>query len=193
IVPGLLIGALTFGHLPTVFIPAGPMESGMSNDEKSRIRQLYSEGKVGRAELLESEAKSYHSPGTCTFYGTANSNQMLMEIMGLHLPGSSFVAPDTPLRDALTAEAVRRVPALRRPGGPHLAIGHIVDEKSIINGVIGLHATGGSTNHLLHLVAIARAAGVELRWDDFDALSSVIPLLARVYPNGYADVNQFHD
>ena len=193
IVPGLLIGALTFGHLPAVFVPAGPMPSGMPNDEKSRIRQLYMEGKVGRAELLEAEAKSYHSPGTCTFYGTANSNQMLMEIMGLHLPGASFTAPDTPLRDALTAEVVRRVNTLSALGENFLPIGHIIDERAIINGVIGLHATGGSTNHLLHLVAIAHAAGIQLRWDDFDALSGVIPLLARVYPNGYADVNQFHD
>jgi len=193
IVPGLLIGALSFGHLPGIFIPSGPMPSGITNEQKSKVRQAFAEGKAGRAELLEAEAAAYHAPGTCTFYGTANSNQMLMEIMGLHLPGSSFVAPDTPLRDALTAEAVRRVAALSQPGERHLPIGHIVDEKSVINGVIGLHATGGSTNHLLHLVAIARAAGVELRWDDFDALSSVIPLLARVYPNGYADVNQFHD
>jgi phosphogluconate dehydratase len=193
IVPGLLIGALSFGHLPGIFIPSGPMPSGITNEQKSKVRQAFAEGKAGRAELLEAEAAAYHAPGTCTFYGTANSNQMLMEIMGLHLPGSSFVAPETPLRDALTAEAVRRVATLSQPGEQHLPIGHIVDEKSIINGVIGLHATGGSTNHLLHLVAIARAAGVELRWDDFDALSSVIPLLARVYPNGYADVNQFHE
>ncbi|HEY1589233.1 MAG TPA: dihydroxy-acid dehydratase, partial [Rhodanobacter sp.] len=159
----------------------------------SKVRQLYSEGKVGRAELLESESKSYHSAGTCTFYGTANSNQMLMEIMGLHLPGASFTAPDTPLRDALTADVVHRIGALSAPGEHRLPIGHIIDERAIINGVIGLHATGGSTNHLLHLVAIAHAAGIALRWDDFDALSGVIPLLARVYPNGYADVNQFHE
>jgi phosphogluconate dehydratase len=192
IVPGLVIGALAFGHLPAVFIPAGPMTSGITNDEKSRIRNLYAEGKIGRAELLESESRSYHGPGTCTFYGTANSNQMLMEIMGLHLPGASFEAPDTPLRDALTADIVRRVNALGALGDNYLPIGHIIDERAIINGVIGLHATGGSTNHLLHLVAIAHAAGIQLRWDDFDALSGVIPLLARVYPNGYADVNQFH-
>ena len=193
IVPGLLIGALSFGHLPGIFIPSGPMPSGISNEQKSKVRQAYAEGKANRAELLEAEAASYHSPGTCTFYGTANSNQMLMEIMGLHLPGASFVAPNTLLRDALTAHAVHRVAQLSQPGEQHLPIGHIVDEKSIVNGVIGLHATGGSTNHLLHLVAIARAAGIELRWDDFDALSSVIPLLARVYPNGYADVNHFHE
>ncbi|MFC4525059.1 phosphogluconate dehydratase [Dyella halodurans] len=193
IVPGLLIGALSFGHLPGIFIPSGPMPSGISNEEKSKVRQAYAEGKATRAELLEAEAAAYHAAGTCTFYGTANSNQMLMEIMGLHLPGASFVAPDTPLRDALTREAVHRVAELSEPGSSHLPLGHIIDERAIINGVIGLHATGGSTNHLLHLVAIARAAGVELRWDDFDALSSVIPLLARVYPNGYADVNQFHE
>ncbi|WP_333678789.1 phosphogluconate dehydratase [Dyella sp.] len=192
IVPGLLIGALSFGHLPGVFVPSGPMPSGISNDEKSKVRQAYTEGKASRDELLEAEAASYHAPGTCTFYGTANSNQMLMEIMGLHLPGSSFVAPDTLLRDALTAEAVRRCAALGK-AGEHLPIGHIVDERAIVNGVIGLHATGGSTNHLLHLVAIAQAAGIALRWEDFDALSSVVPLLARVYPNGYADVNHFHD
>ena len=192
IVPGLLIGALSFGHLPGVFIPSGPMPSGISNEQKSKVRQAFAEGKANRAELLEAEAGSYHAPGTCTFYGTANSNQMLMEIMGLHLPGASFVAPDTPLRDALTAEAVRRCAALGK-SGENLPIGLIVDERAIINGVIGLHATGGSTNHLLHLVAIAQAAGIALRWEDFDALSSVIPLLARVYPNGYADVNQFHE
>ncbi|MFC5742308.1 phosphogluconate dehydratase [Dyella tabacisoli] len=192
IVPGLLIGALSFGHLPGIFVPSGPMPSGITNEAKSKVRQAYAEGKADRAELLEAEAAAYHAPGTCTFYGTANSNQMLMEIMGLHLPGSSFVAPDTPLREALTVEAVRRVAALSEVGAGHLPLGHIIDERAIVNGVIGLHATGGSTNHLLHLVAIARAAGIELRWDDFDALSSVIPLLARVYPNGYADVNQFH-
>ena len=192
IVPGLLIGALSFGHLPGVFVPSGPMPSGISNEQKSKVRQAYTEGKASRDELLEAEAASYHSPGTCTFYGTANSNQMLMEIMGLHLPGSSFVAPDTLLRDALTAEAVRRCAALGK-AGEHVPIGHIVDERAIVNGVIGLHATGGSTNHLLHLVAIAQAAGIALRWEDFDALSSVAPLLARVYPNGYADVNHFHE
>lgn len=192
IVPGLLIGALSFGHLPGVFVPSGPMPSGISNEQKSKVRQAYTEGKASREELLEAEAASYHSAGTCTFYGTANSNQMLMEIMGLHLPGSSFVAPETPLRDALTAEAVRRCAALGK-AGEHLPIGHIVDERAIVNGVVGLHATGGSTNHLLHLVAIAQAAGIALRWEDFDALSSVAPLLARVYPNGYADVNHFHE
>ena len=192
IVPGLLIAALTFGHLPAVFVPAGPMPSGISNDEKSRIRQLYAEGKATRAELLDVEAKSYHSPGTCTFYGTANSNQMLMEIMGLHLPGASFVNPGTPLRDALTNEAVQRAAAMTALGDDYRPVAHIIDERAIVNGVIGLHATGGSTNHLLHLVAIARAAGIDLRWDDFAQLSSAIPLLARVYPNGSADVNHFH-
>jgi phosphogluconate dehydratase len=193
IVPGLLIGALSFGHLPGVFIPSGPMPTGIGNEQKSKVRQAYAEGKAGREELLEAEAASYHTVGTCTFYGTANSNQMLMEIMGLHLPGASFVAPNTPLRDALTVAAVQRAAAMSALGETYLPIGRIVDERAIVNGVIGLHATGGSTNHLLHLVAIARAAGIELRWDDFDALSAVVPLLARVYPNGYADVNQFHD
>lgn len=192
IVPGLLIGALSFGHLPGAFVPSGPMPSGIPNEEKSKVRQAWAEGKASKDELMEVEAASYHAAGTCTFYGTANSNQMLMEIMGMHLPGASFEAPDTPLRDALTAEVVRRVAANSSLGEHYLPVGHIIDERAIINGVIGLHATGGSTNHLLHLVAIAHAAGIQLRWDDFDALSGVIPLLARVYPNGYADVNQFH-
>src|SRR5690349_14010060 len=192
IVPGLLIGALAFGHLPAVFVPAGPMPSGIPNDEKARVRQLYSEGKVGRAELLESEAKSYHSAGTCTFYGTANSNQMLMEIMGLHLPGASFVNPNTPLRDALTREATRRALSLTAEGNDYTPIGHIVDEKAIVNGMVGLLATGGSTNHTLHLVAIAQAAGLSVTWEDMSDLSDVVPLLARVYPNGIADVNHFH-
>ncbi|MEI7035301.1 phosphogluconate dehydratase [Fulvimonas yonginensis] len=192
IVPGLLIGALAFGHLPGAFIPSGSMPSGIPNEQKSKVRQAYAEGKATRAELLEVEAASYHSPGTCTFYGTANSNQMLMEIMGLQLPGSSFVTPDTPLRDALTRAAVERVVALARPE-TRLPLGRILDERAVVNGVVGLHATGGSTNHLLHLVAMARAAGIQLNWDDFDALSAVVPLLARVYPNGYADVNHFHD
>ncbi|TAL82890.1 MAG: phosphogluconate dehydratase [Rhodanobacter sp.] len=192
IVPGLLIGALSFGHLPGAFVPSGPMPSGIPNEEKSKVRQAWADGKASKDELMEVEAASYHAPGTCTFYGTANSNQMLMEIMGLHLPGASFEAPDTPLRDALTAEVVRRVASNSALGEHYLPVGHIIDERAIINGVIGLHATGGSTNHLLHLVAIAQAAGIQLRWDDFDALSAVVPLLARVYPNGYADVNQFH-
>jgi phosphogluconate dehydratase len=192
IVPGLLIGALTFGHLPAVFVPAGPMPSGMPNDEKSKIRQLYMEGKVGRAELLEAESKSYHSAGTCTFYGTANSNQMLMEIMGLHLPGASFVNPGTPLRDALTREATKRALSLTAEGNDYTPVGHVIDEKSIVNGLVGLHATGGSTNHTMHLIAIAAAAGLHVTWDDMSDLSDATPLLARVYPNGVADVNHFH-
>lgn len=192
IVPGLVIGALAFGHLPAVFVPSGPMPSGISNDEKSRVRQLYAEGKVGREELLESEAASYHSPGTCTFYGTANSNQMLMEIMGLHLPGASFVPPNTPLRDALTTAAVRQSLAITRSGNGYAPIGKILDEKAFVNGIVGLNATGGSTNHAIHLVAMAKAAGITLTWDDFDRLSAATPLLCRIYPNGSADVNHFH-
>ena len=191
IVPGLLIGALSFGHLPTVFIPAGPMPSGLPNEQKSAVRQRYAEGKASRDELLDAEAASYHSPGTCTFYGTANSNQMLMEIMGLHLPGASFVNPGTALRSALTEAATERVLQLTSIGRQYRPLAHVIDERSLINAVVGLHATGGSTNHLLHLVAIARAAGIELRWEDFDALSAIVPLLARVYPNGKADVNHF--
>ncbi|MAA97471.1 MAG: phosphogluconate dehydratase [Stappia sp.] len=192
IVPGLMIAALSFGHLPTVFVPAGPMTSGLSNDEKAKTRQLYAEGKIGRAELLESESKSYHSPGTCTFYGTANSNQMLMEIMGLHLPGASFVNPNTPLRDALTKEAARRALSLSALGNAYAPVGEIIDEKAIVNGVVGLHATGGSTNHTMHLVAIAASAGIRLTWEDISDLSEVVPLIARIYPNGLADVNHFH-
>ncbi|MEX1828464.1 phosphogluconate dehydratase [Luteibacter sp. CQ10] len=193
IVPGMMIGALSFGHLASAFVPSGPMPSGIPNEEKSKVRQAFAAGKATRAELLEAEARSYHGAGTCTFYGTANSNQMLMEIMGVHLPGASFEAPDTPLRDALTAATVERVLATDWMGEHYLPLGRIIDERAVVNGVVGLHATGGSTNHLLHLVAIARAAGIDLRWDDFDALSSVVPLLARVYPNGYADVNHFHE
>src|SRR5215468_7834703 len=167
IVPGLLIGALAFGHLPGIFVPGGPMPSGIGNDEKAKVRQLYAEGKASREELLEAEARSYHAPGTCTFYGTANSNQMLMEIMGLHLPGATFVNPNTPLRDALTAEAARRAAAITALGSEYVPIADVIDERAIVNGVVGLHATGGSTNHLLHLIAIARAAGIELSWDDF--------------------------
>ncbi|SHM18573.1 phosphogluconate dehydratase [Roseibium suaedae] len=191
IVPGLTIAALSFGHLPAIFIPAGPMTTGISNDEKAKTRQLYAEGKVGRAELLESESKSYHGPGTCTFYGTANSNQMLMEIMGLHMPGASFVNPGTPLRDALTREAAQRALAITALGNEYTPAGEIINEKAIVNGVIGLHATGGSTNHTMHLVAMANAAGIKLTWDDISDLSDVVPLLARVYPNGKADVNHF--
>jgi phosphogluconate dehydratase len=192
IVPGLAIAALTFGHLPAVFIPAGPMTSGLPNDEKSRVRQLFAEGKVGREALLEAESKSYHGPGTCTFYGTANSNQMLMEIMGFHTPGSSFINPGTPLRDALTKEAAKRALAITALGNEFTPAGEMIDERSVVNGVIGLHATGGSTNHTLHLVAIARAAGIHLTWQDISDLSDAIPLLARVYPNGLADVNHFN-
>ncbi|MBN9475218.1 MAG: phosphogluconate dehydratase [Bordetella sp. SCN 67-23] len=193
IVPGLVIGALSFGHMPAVFIPAGPMTTGVGNDEKARTRQLYAEGKVGRAELLEAESQAYHGPGTCTFYGTANSNQMLMEFMGLHLPGTSFVNPHTPLREALTREAARHAVSLWHGGGRYTPLCEVLDEKAFVNGIVGLMATGGSTNHTLHLVAMARAAGIELNWDDFHALSEVVPLLARVYPNGKADVNGFHD
>ena len=192
IVPGLTIAALTFGHLPAVFIPAGPMTSGLPNDEKARVRQLFAEGKAGRAELLEAESKSYHGPGTCTFYGTANSNQMLMEIMGFHMPGASFINPGTPLRDALTKEAARRALAITAQGNEFTPAGEMIDERSIVNGVVGLHATGGSTNHTLHLLAMARAAGIVLTWKDISDLSDVVPLLARVYPNGLADVNHFH-
>ncbi|KAA1185952.1 phosphogluconate dehydratase [Rhizobium tropici] len=192
IVPGLVIAALSFGHLPAVFIPAGPMTSGLPNDEKSRVRQLYAEGKVGRAELLEAESKSYHGPGTCTFYGTANSNQMLMEIMGFHMPGASFVNPGTPLREALTREATKRALAITAMGNEFTPAGEMIDERSIVNGVVGLHATGGSTNHTMHIVAMARAAGIVLTWQDISELSDIIPLLARVYPNGLADVNHFH-
>lgn len=191
IVPGLLIAALTFGHLPAVFVPAGPMTSGIPNDEKARIRQLYAEGKVGRAELLEAESRSYHGPGTCTFYGTANSNQMLMEIMGLHTPGASFVNPGTPLREALTREAARRALAITALGNDYTPVGRMIDERSIVNGVIGLHATGGSTNHTIHLIAMAAAGGIQLTWQDISDLSDAVPLLARVYPNGLADVNHF--
>ena len=196
IVPGLLMGALQFGHLPTVFVPAGPMTSGLSNDEKAKVRQQYAKGEVSRDALLEAESQAYHGAGTCTFYGTANSNQMLMEIMGLHLPGSSFINPGTPLRAALTTEAVRR--AVVNTGlvdGGHSqtanTLADVVTEKSIVNGMVGLLATGGSTNHTLHLVAMARAAGVHIDWTDFAELSATVPLLARVYPNGKADVNHF--
>jgi phosphogluconate dehydratase len=192
IVPGLLIGALAFGHLPTIFVPAGPMPTGIPNKEKARIRQLFAEGKVGRDALLESEIGSYHSAGTCTFYGTANSNQMLMEVMGLHLPGSAFVTPNTPLRDALTAAAAKRLASITSLGKEYIPLGQVIDERAIVNGIVGLLATGGSTNHTLHLVAIARAAGIIIDWNDFSELSEVVPLLARIYPNGAADVNHFH-
>ncbi len=189
IVPGLVMGALTYGHLPFVFVPAGPMTSGLPNAEKSQVRQLYAEGKLGRADLLAAEAASYHGPGTCTFYGTANSNQMLMEIMGLHLPGASFPNPGSALRDAFTRAAGGLAVELARAG--HAPVGRVLDERAFVNGIVGLLATGGSTNHTIHLVAMARAAGIVLRWDDFDALSAAVPQLTRIYPNGSADVNHF--
>jgi phosphogluconate dehydratase len=193
IVPGLFMGAVQFGHLSTIFVPAGPMTSGLSNDAKAKVRQQYAQGLVDREALLESEAQAYHSPGTCTFFGTANSNQMLMEIMGLHLPGSSFVNPGTELRQALTEAALARALAnTGRTGQAAVCMADIVSERSVVNGIVGLLATGGSTNHTIHLVAMARAAGVLIDWDDFAELSAVVPLLARVYPNGSADVNHFH-
>lgn len=191
IVPGLVIGALTFSHLPALFVPAGPMTSGLPNSEKARIRALYAEGKVGREELLAAESASYHGPGTCTFYGTANTNQMLMELMGFHLPGSAFVHPNTPLREALVKEAARRVAAVTNKGNAFIPVGRMIDEKSIVNGVVGLMATGGSTNLALHIIAMAAAAGVQLTLEDLDDISKATPLLARVYPNGSADVNHF--
>ncbi len=193
IVPGLLIGALRFGHLPALFIPSGPMPSGLNNKEKQRIRQLYAEGKVNREQLLEAESASYHDAGTCTFYGTANSNQMMMEVMGLHIPGAAFVNPTTKLRQLLTQSAVHRLTQIGYHGKDYRPLGLCVDEKAIVNAAVGLLATGGSTNHVIHLPAIARAAGIIIDWEDFDELSSVVPLIARVYPNGQADVNQFHE
>jgi len=192
IVPGLVIGALSFGHLPAVFIPAGPMPSGMNNDDKGKIRQLYAEGKVSREELLDAEARSYHAPGTCTFYGTANSNQMLMEIMGLHLPGTTFINPGSDLRDEITKAAAKQALSITALGNRYTPIGKLYDEKSVVNGVVGLLATGGSTNHTMHLIAMAAAAGIVLTWDDLAELSHAVPLLARVYPNGHDDVNHFH-
>ncbi|MBK1885748.1 phosphogluconate dehydratase [Marinobacter sp. DY40_1A1] len=193
IVPGLMIGALSFGCLPTILVPAGPMPSGLPNKEKQRIRQLYAEGKIGKEELLEAESKSYHSPGTCTFYGTANSNQLLVEVMGLHLPGAAFVHPNTPLRDQLTRAATEQVIRLSRPQGGELGLGDMVDEKSIVNALVALLVTGGSTNHTLHWVAIARAAGIIIDWDDYADLSSAVPSMTRIYPNGEEDVNTFHE
>ncbi|WP_024559031.1 phosphogluconate dehydratase [Franconibacter pulveris 1160] len=191
IVPGLVMAALSFGHLPAVFVPSGPMASGLPNKEKVRIRQLYAEGKVDRMALLESEAASYHAPGTCTFYGTANTNQMVVEFMGMQLPGSSFVPPDAPLREALTAAAARQVTRLTTNGNEGLPLGKMIDEKVVVNGIVALLATGGSTNHTMHLVAMARVAGIIINWDDFSELSDVVPLLARLYPNGPADINHF--
>ena len=190
IVPGLLIGALRFGHLPALLIPAGPMPSGLANREKQRVRQLFAEGKATKAELLAAEAASYHGAGTCTFYGTANSNQMMMELMGLHIPGAAFVNPGTPLRQALTRAAVHRVAALA--ASKSRPLGEVVDERAIVNAAIGLLATGGSTNHAIHIPAIARAAGIRIDWQDLDELSAAVPLIARVYPNGSGDVNDFH-
>ncbi|MEE7458102.1 phosphogluconate dehydratase [Methylorubrum populi] len=192
IVPGLIIGALRFGHLPVILIPAGPMPSGLANKEKQRIRQLYAEGKVGRAELLESESASYHGAGTCTFYGTANSNQMMMDVMGLHMPGASFINPGTRLRQAVTRSAIHRLTEIGWNGNDYRPLGRCIDEKAIINAIVGLLATGGSTNHAIHLPAMARAAGIVIDWEDFDRLSGVVPLVARVYPNGAGDVNHFH-
>ena len=191
IVPGLLIGALRFGHLPTILIPAGPMPSGLANKEKIRVRQLFAEGKVGEEELLEAESASYHGAGTCTFFGTANSNQMMMEMMGLHMPGSSFVNPGTKLRQELTRAAVHQVAGNGWDKENYRPLGHCIDEKAIVNAIVGLLATGGSTNHVIHLPAIARAAGIVIDWDDMDELSSVVPLIASIYPNGSGDVNHF--
>ncbi|MBT8472264.1 MAG: phosphogluconate dehydratase [Marinicaulis sp.] len=192
IVPGLFIGAARFGHLPILFLPAGPMRSGMTNDEKARIRQLYAEGKVDRDELMRAESESYHSPGTCTFYGTANSNQMMMEAMGLHIPGSAFVNPGTPLREAIVKKTARRVASTTALGDEYIPFCDVIGERAIVNAIVGLHATGGSTNHLIHLIAMARSCGVIIDWDDFSSLSDVTPLLSRIYPNGSADVNHFH-
>jgi phosphogluconate dehydratase len=192
IVPGLLIGVLSFGYLPAIFIPAGPMESGLKNKEKQRIRQLFAEGKIGREELLQAESDSYHSAGTCTFYGTANSNQVLLEALGLQLPGSSFVNPSDPMRQRLTIEACHQLTRITALGSDYRPVGEIVDERSIVNATVSLLASGGSTNHTMHLVAIARAAGIIVNWDDIAELSAVVPLLAKVYPNGEADVNHFH-
>jgi phosphogluconate dehydratase len=192
ILPGLLIGALRFGHLPAIFVPSGPMPSGLGNTEKQRVRQLYAEGKVGRDALLEAEEASYHSAGTCNFYGTANSNQMMMEVMGLHMPGAAFIQPGTRLRQEITRAAIHRLAAIGWNGGDYRPLGICVDEKAIINAAVGLLATGGSTNHAIHLPAIARAAGIRIDWEDFDRLSSAVPLIARIYPNGSADVNRFH-
>ncbi len=192
IVPGLVIAAATFGHLPAVFLPAGPMTSGIPNDQKSKVRQQFAAGEIGRDKLMEAEMASYHGPGTCTFYGTANTNQMLMEFMGLHLPGASFVNPGTPLRDALTVEGAKRALAISALGNQYTPVCDILDERAFVNGIVGLNATGGSTNLLIHLIAMARAAGILLDWEDFAELSDATPLMARVYPNGLADVNHFH-
>ena len=192
IVPGLVIAAATFGHVPTVFVPAGPMTSGLPNDEKSKIRQQFAQGEIGREELMRAEMASYHGPGTCTFYGTANTNQMLMEFMGLHLPGASFINPGTPLRDALTTASAQRALSITALGNDYRPVGQVLDERAFVNGIVGLMATGGSTNLVLHLPAMARAAGIHLALEDFAELSDAVPLMAKVYPNGLADVNHFH-
>jgi len=192
IVPGLMIAALRYGYLPQIFAPAGPMPSGITNPEKARVRQLFAEGKVGRKELLAAESASYHAPGTCTFYGTANTNQMLMEIMGMQLPGASFVHPNTPLRDAITAQTTRRAVAMTNMGKDFTPACNIIDEKAIVNGLVGLMATGGSTNLTIHLSAIARAAGIQINWDDYADISKAVPLICKIYPNGISDVNHFH-
>ncbi|TVP95598.1 MAG: phosphogluconate dehydratase [Roseinatronobacter sp.] len=192
IVPGLIIAAATFGHVPSVFIPAGPMTSGLPNDEKSKVRQQFAQGEIGRDDLMKAEMASYHGPGTCTFYGTANTNQMLMEFMGLHLPGASFVNPGTPLREALTVAATERALAITAQGNDYRPAGQVLDERAFVNGIVGLMATGGSTNLVLHLPAMARAAGIELALEDFAEISEAVPLMAKVYPNGLADVNHFH-
>lgn len=193
IVPGLLMGALRFGHLPTILIPSGPMPSGLPNSEKQRIRQLYAEGKVGKDKLMDAESESYHAAGTCTFYGTANTNQMLMEVMGLHLPGSSFVPPNSRLRQELTRAAIHRLSEIGARGEDYRPLGLCVDERAIVNAAVGLLATGGSTNLAIHIPAMARAAGIIIDWTDLDQLSAIVPQLTRVYPNGSEDVNAFHD
>jgi phosphogluconate dehydratase len=192
IAPGLMIGVLSFGHLPTLFVPAGPMESGSRNVEKAAVRERFATGEASREELLRLESEAYHSPGTCTFYGTANSNQVMMEMMGVHLPGAAFVGANTPLRDALTVAAARRVAEMTALGEEYTPLGRIVDERAIVNAIVGLMATGGSTNHAIHVIAMGRTAGIRVNWDDFDRISAAVPLLARIYPNGAADVNDFH-
>ena len=192
IVPGLVIGALSFGHLPVIFVPAGPMASGLPNEEKATIRQRFTAGELGREELLSAESRAYHGPGTCTFYGTANSNQVLMEVMGVLLPGSDFVPPHDPLRDALTIATTKRVAEITALGDDYTPFGRVIDERAIVNGIVALMATAGSTNHSIHLIAIARAAGIFVDWCDFDVISSEVPILARIYPNGTKDVNHFH-
>ncbi|MFT5636650.1 MAG: phosphogluconate dehydratase [Cognaticolwellia sp.] len=193
IVPGLLIASMTFGHLPTVFVPAGPMPSGLPNKDKARVRQQYAQGEVGKEELLEAESASYHTAGTCTFFGTANSNQLVAEVMGLHLPGASFIAPNTQLREELTKAAARQVTRLTQPSGNYMPIGKMVDERSIVNAIVALLATGGSTNLTMHIIAFAKAAGIIINFQDFNDLSDAVPLLTRIYPNGHADINQFQE